>query len=172
MKLFALYIGGSTETSMIEVHDVRIVIAGSIADTYPELKAKWWGKPETLHLDCWGELTSADGHNISLKPIPAEGIDKLWFVNLGGYDPQDFTELHKNVFVVAPTESKAKVRALRMILDWKSHHKDYMFDVENISCLNGIAAEKSLYIHLEPAEAPVPFVFDYGYHPIGKKAAG
>ncbi len=170
-KIFAIYIGGRTDTSLIELHDMRFVIADSIEETYPVLKEKWWGKPENLHIDCWGELNSADGHNITLKSEPSESENRLYFVNLGGYDPENFTELHKNVFVVVPTESKAKVRALKKILDWKSHHKDYLHDVENVFSLEEVAREKSLHIHLEETANPVPFTFKYGYHPIGKKAA-
>jgi hypothetical protein len=92
-------------------------------------------------------------------------------VNLGGYDPNEFSELHKNVFVVAPTESKAKVKALKTILDWQSHHKDYLYDVEQAVNLSALAAEKSLYIHLEPTTTPEPFSFSCKYHPIGKKAS-
>lgn len=169
MKLFAIYIGGSTETSLIELHDVRFVVADTLEGTIPELKRTWWGTPESLHMDCWGELTSADGHNISLGKAPATGEDKLWFVNLGGYDPSDFTELHKNVFVVAPTKSKAKVRALKQILDWKSRHEDYTHDIEQLTCLDEIVGAKGLYIHLEKTDTPKPFDFTCGYKPLGKK---
>ncbi|MBU6475016.1 MAG: DUF1543 domain-containing protein [Alphaproteobacteria bacterium] len=170
-KIFAIYIGGSAEKSLIELHDVRFVIADTIEETYPRLRESWWGRPESLHIDCWGALNGADGHNIALKTEPPENQLRLYFVNLGGYDPEDFTELHKNVFVVAENESKAKVRALKKILDWKSHHKDYLHDVENVFSLEEIAREKSLYIHLEETADPPPFAFKYGYHPIGKKAA-
>lgn len=172
MNLYAIYIGGSTKTSLIELHDIRFVIADTIEDTYDELRRDWWGTPESLHIDCWGVLTSADGHNIILKDHPQESCDeKLYFVNLGGYDPQEFAELHKNVFVVAPTESKAKVKALKTILDWQSHHEDYTYDVEQTVNISALAAEKSLYIHLEPAENPAPFTFSCKYRPLGKKAS-
>ncbi len=121
-----------------------------------------------MHLDCWGELTSADGHNVQLKTTPAHDENKLFFVNLGGYDSKDFTELHKNVFVVAPTESKAKVKALKQILDWESFHRDYQYEVENILNLGSIAASHGLYIHLEPSNTPKPFEFTCKYVPIGK----
>jgi len=172
MKLYAIYIGGSTGTSLIELHDIRFVIAPSIEDTYDELRRDWWGTPDSLHIDCWGELTSADGHNITLKDRPQEGFDqKLYFVNLGGYDPKEFAELHKNVFVVAPTESKAKVKALKTILDWQAHHEDYTYDVEQTVNISALAAAQSIYLHLEPAENPAPFAFSCKYRPLGKKAS-
>jgi len=51
MKLFAIYLGGKTETSLIEVHDVRFVIAEKMEDAYDTLRSEWWGVPESLHLD-------------------------------------------------------------------------------------------------------------------------
>lgn len=164
MKLYAYVLGGSTETSLIELHDVRICAGTSMQDTYDEIRRSWWGTPESLHLDCWGELTAADGHLITLSDQPPTGADKLWFVNLGGYDPADFAELHKNVFVVAPTKSKAKVRALKEVLHWAGRHEDYTFDVEQVTSVNDILAQRGLYIHLEKTDAPVTFEFKYGYN--------
>lgn len=164
MKLFAFYIGGATENSLIELHDVRFGVAEKIEDCYDAIRKSWWGTAKSLHIDCWGELTGADGHLISLSPEKPVHEDRLWFVNLGGYDPAEFTELHKNIFVVAPNESKAKVRALKTVLDWKSHHKDYQFDVEHICSLDAAAADKGLHIHLTPTGAPTPFKFDFGYN--------
>lgn len=170
MKLFAFYIGGRMQNSLIELHDIRIVAGEKIEDCYDSIRKSWWGTPESLHLDCWGELTSADGHNILLKKEKSAGEDKLWLVNLGGYDPEDFNELHKNIFVVAPTESKAKVRALKTILHWKAHHKDNLFDVESVACVNTLDLQ-GYSIHLEKTATPVPFVFKYGFNPDIRKVA-
>jgi hypothetical protein len=169
MKLFAFYIGGSTATSLIEVHDVRFAAAEKMEDAYDGIRDTWWGTPESLHLDCWGELTSADGYNIFLKDAPQAREDKLWFVNLGGYADGDFNELHKNIFVVAPTVSKAKVRALKAIIDWKGHHKDEMFEVEKIASIDDILAKSGHYIHLEKTDTPLPFTFKYGFNPAIRK---
>lgn len=169
MKLFAFYIGGATETSLIELHDVRFVAAASLDDAIAKIKDTWWGTAKSLHLDCWGELTSADGYNITLRDTPYTGEDKLWFVNLGGYDPADFNELHQNVFVVAPTASKAQVRALKQAPTWQSRHRDYVHEIENLHEI-GTFLPQGWYIHLEKTDAPVPFTFECGYWPIGKGA--
>lgn len=76
--------------------------------------------------------------------------------------------MHKNVFVVAPNESKAKVRALKQILDWESHHRDYQFELENILDLSQTAEEKNLFIHLEEKDNEKQFEFTCKYVPIGK----
>ncbi len=169
MKLFFIYIGGSHEKSFIELHDMRFVAAEIIEDTYEELKRSWWGKPESLHLDAWGCLHYADGHEIHLKnEPPADMENKLFFVNLGGYDKNEFTELHKNVFVVAKDASKAKVKALKQILEWQSYHRDYQFDVEKIINVDSILADKNTYIHLSLNEQSIPFEFTCKFVPLGK----
>ncbi len=165
MKLFAFYIGGSIPGALIELHDVRFGIGEKIEDCYGDIRKSWWGTPDSLHLDCWGELSAADGHNIVLQKQPFQGANRLWFVNLGGYEPGDFSELHRNVFVVAPDDSKAKVRALKQVLHWKGRHEDYTLDVENICCINDAVAGKGLYIGLEPTDNAAPFAFAFGYNP-------
>ncbi|RYD47346.1 MAG: DUF1543 domain-containing protein, partial [Sphingomonadales bacterium] len=115
MKLFAIYIGGEHPGAHIEVHDVRFVVAAHIRDTYDQLRAEWWGTPGTLHVDCWAEIDHADGFDVTLRPEPSKAREKLYFVNLGGYDGEDFAEKHKNLFVVAATVADAKARAIQSI---------------------------------------------------------
>lgn len=172
MKLFVFYIGGSAPNSLIELHDVRFAMGAALEDCFPSLRASWWGKPNSLHLDCWGELLSADGHDVFLREVPQDGEDRLWFVNLGGYDPADFTELHQNVFVVAPTASKAQVRALKQAPQWKGRHRDYVHEVENVVDVGGLFKGQGWYLHLEKAENPRPFVFECGYWPIAEGKSG
>lgn len=169
MKLFVIYIGGIHERAFIELHDMRFIMAEKIEDTYDKLRNSWWGTPSSLHLDAWGELNYADGYNIRLKNTPPNDTEnKLYFVNLGGYDKREFTELHKNVFVVAPNESKAKVRALKQVLDWESHHRDYQFELENIVDLSLMAKNQNLSIHLNKTSIEQKFEFICKYVPIGK----
>jgi len=149
---------------------MRFVIAERIEDTYDQIRDSWWGKPEKLHIDAWGELKYADGYNIQFKNEPTKDTEnKLFFVNLGGYDSNEFTELHKNVFIVAPNESKAKVKALKQILHWESYHKDYLFEVENILDIAKITAKEDLYLHLEETDDELPFEFTCKYTALEKK---
>ena len=142
----------------------RFIAAKSLEATYPLLKAQWWGTPASLHLDCWAEITRADGYRIHLKPEPSESPLKLYFVNLGGYTEKDFAEVHKNVFVVAESPSKAKVRALKTVRHWESSHQDDFYEAESCFALNDLlAAENRLYIHLEKIgdDSQPPFTCRY-----------
>ncbi len=168
-NLFVIYIGGDHEKSFIELHDMRFVVADTIEETYPALRKSWWGRPESLHLDAWGSLRYADGHEIHLKNTPPQDQGKkLYFVNLGGYDRTQFTELHKNVFVVAENPSKAKVKALKQILSWESHHRDYQFEIDDILDLHDILENENLFLHLVESSKEIPFTFTCKYVPISE----
>lgn len=170
--LFVFYIGGDTPTSRIELHDIAFGIGTTYEDCIDDLHDQWWGTPESLHIDCYGILNHADGYDIGLSKQPVENNGhKLWFVNLGGYDPAQFTELHKNIFVVAPDQSKAKVKALKQILDWSHHHRDNQYDVEKIFCLDDILKSKNLHLTLTQNDHGQVFEFTCGYFPIGRSKA-
>lgn len=169
MNLFVVYIGGSHAHSLIELHDIRFILANSIEDTYEPLRKSWWGIPASLHIDAWGILDYADKHTIQLsKDEPKENSSKLFFVNLGGYDQNQFTELHKNIFVVAANEFEAKHKALKQVTEWKSPHRDYLYQLDNILNLNLLLKEKGYYFHLTKEIKDKPFEFTCCYNPIGK----
>lgn len=170
MYLFVIYIGGAHKCSLIELHDIRFVVGNTIEETYETLRQSWWGIPESLHLDAWGILNYADGYSISIdNESIAETKHKLYFVNLGGYDQNRFTELHKNVFVVAPDEHQAKQKAIQQIIEWESPHRDYLHQVDSLIDLNLLVAnDNGLHIHLKKEVEEKPFEFTCRYVPIGK----
>jgi hypothetical protein len=169
MKLFVVYIGGSHDKSLIELHDMRFVVGQNIEDTYDQLRNGWWGVPNSLHIDAWGALEYADGYDIYLsQDAVTNPTEKLYFINLGGYDPNEFTELHKNIFVVAENESKAKIKGIKQVLNWQSYHRDYQYEVENILDLTNLALTKNLHIRLKPSEQKKEFKFTCKYLPIAK----
>ena len=160
LKLFAFYVGGETETSNTELHDMRFAVGNRMEDCYDSLRRQWWGTPESLHIDCWSELIRADGYTLALLAEPFSGTERLFFANLGGYDSKQFTELHSNVFVVAPDKATAKKRALATVPHWQKPHRDTLFEVEHIIGLSEVAAAYGLNIHLSPNSdaSPPPFV--------------
>jgi hypothetical protein len=119
-NLFVIYVGGNTETSLIEVHDIHFAIGKTIEDTYDQIRQQWWGTLKSLHLDAWGALKCVDGYNLTLTTDPVtDQTVKLFFVNLGGYDYNEFTELHKNIFVVAKDADEAKMKAKMTVSHWR-----------------------------------------------------
>jgi hypothetical protein len=168
MKLFAIYIGGECEGANIEVHDMRFVVASSIAETYEELRRQWWGIPKSLHIDCWAEISSADSYEVTLRPEPFAGSEKLYYVNLGGYDAAEFLEKHKNVFVVAQTVPEAKARAIKAAKGWDAPHRDEMYEAEQAFSLNESGLEQRLHVHLLRSAETKDLQFTCDFKPINK----
>lgn len=168
MKLFAVYIGGELEGANIELHDMRFVVAPSIVETYEALRRQWWGIPKSLHIDCWAEISHADGYDVTLRPEPFNGPERLYYVNLGGYDPGEFIEKHKNIFVVAETVPLAKARAIKAVRGWTAPHRDEMYEAEHAFSLSESGNEQRLYLHLTPTHERMDLQFTCEYKPIRK----
>lgn len=165
MKLFAIYIGGEHPSANIEIHDVRFVVATSIRETYDSLRADWWGTPGTLHVDCWAEIDHVGGYDVDLRSDRPVGRERLYFVNLGGYDGLGFAEQHKNMFVVATSITDAKTQALQSIDGWTDAHRDDLFEAEKAFSLDQMIGDR-LHIHLTPSEETRPPRFTCKYTPL------
>ncbi len=166
MKLFAIYVGGELEGANIELHDMRFVAAPSLTETYDALRRQWWGIPKSLHIDCWAAIDHADGYDVTLKPEPFPGPERLYYVNLGGYAPGEFLEKHMNVFVVADSVPKAKARALASVRGWRETHRDDMFEAEQAFAIGTAGSEPALHIHLTPSALVKELEFTCDYMPI------
>lgn len=168
MKLFMFYVGGDCGNSNVELHDVRFSIGRTAQDCWPDLRTQWWGEPKSLHLDCWGEVEQADGYDVVLTQEAIEESEhKLFFVNLGGYDPKEFGELHKNILLVAPDAKAAAAKALERIQSWSLPHKDNVFEVEKAVDISAAMEQYGYGLKLTKAAIETPFVFECDYVPIG-----
>ena len=135
--LFLVVVGGRSHKANIELHDVRWVIGSKIEDTFDQLRNDWFGADNGLHIDSYKKIDSIDGYKINLRnkennepknkifkkdKIPNK---KLWFVNIGGYDPSSMQEKHEFGLIVASSPSEAKTKAkLKWLINCKKRHKD------------------------------------------------
>lgn len=168
-KLFMFYIGGDCGNSNIELHDVRFSIGASAEACHDDLRRQWWGKPKSLHLDCWGEVTQADGYDIGITTnAPGARAPRLFFLNLGGYDASQFAELHRNVLVVASDAAAAKKIAVSRTSGLTQVHRDAGFEVEKAIDVATATRAQDRHIALTKATTEKPFTFVCKYLPIGK----
>ncbi|MEM1380785.1 MAG: DUF1543 domain-containing protein [Pseudomonadota bacterium] len=166
-KLYVVIVGGYPPGAHTEIHDVRFAVGRTLKDLFPKIKAEWWGGDDRFHFDAWGALEWADGHRIVIAdtaPDDARTDCALWFVNLGGYRSGHFGELHKDVFVVARTQTEAKKRALAQAKaeGWDSAHRDTLMSVEAIVDVGAAAGGR---IYLVPSTEKLPFTFEAKYLP-------
>ena len=136
-NLYLVVIGGRIPKANVEVHDVRWVIGSKIEDTYNVLRKDWFGDVDGLHIDSYKKIYSVDGYKIKIKKSQikksaihlikkVKNTKKLWFINLGGYDPKSMQEKHEFGLVVASTASDAKKMAKSKWLNsfLKKHNDD------------------------------------------------
>lgn len=166
MKLFAIVIGGEHPQAHIEVHDIRFVIAERIEATHDTLRAQWWGTPGTLHIDCWAQIDHIDGFDVSIALTKQRRTERLFYVNLGGYDPSHFSELHRNVFVVATSVREAKARAIGQHQGWRDLHRDDLYEAEQVVALNDAAEAAGAHIWLNRVAETRPLKFVCKYVPL------
>ena len=141
LSLFLVVLGGRTSKSNIEVHDVRWVVGETINETFPTLRKEWFGQQKGLHIDSYKAIKYIDGYEIIITeknkayPIISFCRDKsLWFINLGGYNPEKMSEEHFFRLVVADSILHAKRQAKDC---WentlKNKHNDDWSEISNIS---------------------------------------
>ena len=109
--------------------------------------------------------SARDGHAVELIADRSEvveqradlngtGEEKLWFVNLGGYDSDSLQELHQFGLVVAHSKQAAKARARRRWLkDALNVHKDDLHSINNLGTVDDCLPLFNIdgwHIHLRP----------------------
>ena len=144
--LFLVVLGGRAKKANIELHDVRWVVGSRIEDTFDALRNDWFGNFEGLHIDSYKKIKHVDGYKINLKNIDNKKLKKnffngnasknnLWFVNIGGYDPNSMQEKHEFGLVVASSKLEAKnIAKSKWLLGCKKKHKD---DIASLKKLIG-----------------------------------
>lgn len=161
------YVGGNFRNSNVELHDVRFSVGETPEECRVDLRKQWWGDPESLHLDCWGEVEQADGYDVALtRDHGVRHAERLFFVNLGGYDAKEFGELHKNVLLVASDTKAATARALVEINRWALPHKDNVFEVEKAVDVTALMSRYGCVLTLTKASLVKPFRFTCDFVPI------
>ena len=144
--LFLVVVGGRSPKANIELHDVRWVIGTKIEDTFDQLREDWFGSINGLHIDSYKKINSIDGYKINLKNNEHRESKnkifkkvkihnkKLWFVNIGGYDPSSMQEKHEFGLVVASSSLEAKNKAKsKWLTNFRKKHKDDIYEVRSFT---------------------------------------
>lgn len=137
MNLFMLLLGCKPSDRHIEQHDIYFGIAERLGELVPFIEDYWPEAKGDIHVDAWREVTKVGSYQIS---ISTESVNneklKLYFVNLGGYKPNDMEEYHYKEMVVAHDLEEAKELAKETVF-FKHHisaHIDdkYGIDVDDV----------------------------------------
>ena len=167
MKLFAVYLGGRAKKCNTELHDVVFSYGNKIEDTYNDLLNKWFGLPDRLHIDSWVNLDNIDGYEVLLKKQKSNDLNRLYFINLGGYENNKFTELHENKFLIGSNQNEIKKRAKStLLIDSNQVHTDDFYDIDDFIEIKKVG---SYFIHLKKTKKENKLVFNNGYLPLPPK---
>lgn len=121
-----------------------IAVGDSLRDTYPQLKNAWFGEQKGLHIDAWAQINGVAFEGIKYRlqfvdAAPNQSDQKLFLINLGGYDAREFGELHRYVLVVAQNEMVAKQRGKDYFsTNWQKQHTDRVLDVDDCISIDQI----------------------------------
>lgn len=165
-KLFMLILGCKPPGRNTEQHDVFFGIGTSLKDLLPAIQA-FWKNAGTIHIDSYREINVVDDYHITIVKEKRKTVNKLFFLNLGGYKAGDMEEYHYKVLTVASNKGdaikQAKQTAFYKHVGFKeaaSHIDDkYGIDVDDIYEINDIldsATKLQFSIHIEKAIEPIP----------------
>lgn len=169
LKLYMLLLGSKAPGRHVEQHDYFFGIAANLKDLVPDIKAFWRGTSGNLHIDAWREVNAVDGYQI--KVLPKQETDhtspnKLFFINLGGYQAGKMEEQHYVVLTAQPDRATAiqeakktvffRTATVKGVKGANSHIDDkYGIDVDDIynidEMLNPYLKDK-YHIAITPAE--------------------
>lgn len=139
-KLYMILLGCKPEGRFTEQHDIFFGIGATLKDLVPDMLAFWPEADAKIHIDVWREVTQVGKYQVEILPRTevSDNADriKLFFVNLGGYQENDFEEYHYKCLVAAENTADA-IRQAKEQTFWKhniSPHIDdkYGIDVDDI----------------------------------------
>jgi|SRR5580658_5328693 hypothetical protein len=157
-RLFMMLLGCKPEGRFTEQHDIFFGIGSSLKGLVPDIRDYWRDGGGKLHIDAWREVTEVDSFRVDVitRPTaPEPQAHRLFFINLGGYKPDEFDEFHYKMIVAAADKGeairKAKETAFYLHTGFtgaESHIDDkYGVDVDDIYAIEDIlpAAVKDRY---------------------------
>lgn len=103
LKLYMILLGSRAPGRHVEQHDYFFAISPNLKELVPHMKAFWKGTSGNLHIDGWREVNAVDSYEVKVI-LKADGFtdtsEKLFFINLGGYQEGKLEEQHYTVLTI------------------------------------------------------------------------
>jgi hypothetical protein len=138
--LFMILLGCKPEGRHTEQHDIFFSIGHELKDLVEDMHSFWPEANRKLHIDAWRTVSQIGAHRIRVvrkhelrNDEPLKKTDhKLYFLNLGGYKPDDFEEYHYKILVVADSKAAAirKAKESAFFRHQLSAHVDDQYGVD------------------------------------------
>lgn len=168
-KLFMIMLGCRPKGRFTEQHDIFFGIGNSLKDLIPDMKKFWPEAKGQIHIDVWREVTIVDNFTINVVPKTenASNENQLFFINLGGYKPNEFEEFHYKILAVGQQMSDA-VKKSRETTFYKhcgfagaTSHVDDKFGVDvddlyNVKEILELDLKQKFELQITKSETPIP----------------
>jgi hypothetical protein len=170
LKLFMVILGAVPPGRHTEQHDVFFGIGPDLASLKNDMQEFWSGVK--IHIDSWREISIVNGYKLNITERTKESQEtfspeevKLFFINLGGYKPEDMEEYHYKVISATKDKSAAIAEAKATIFfkhtgfkGARSHVDDkFGIDVDDFHNIADILPEthkRNYKIELQKLETP------------------
>lgn len=116
-RLFMLLLGCKPGGRFTEQHDIFFDIGADLKSLVPHIREYWREGGEKLHIDAWREVTQVDSFRVDVVSRSGDEVpgtaasgpqsQRLFFINLGGYKPNEFDEFHYKMIIAAPDKGEA-----------------------------------------------------------------
>jgi Domain of Unknown Function (DUF1543) len=181
MYLYKVLIGCKPKGRHTEQHDVYIGISDCMANMIPQLKKFWPEAASSMHIDGFKKITTVDNYSIKIVEKSSAEISthQLFFINLGGYKPNELEEYHYKM-IVAGIDKAAAIKAAKQTAFYKhtgfkgaeSHIDDkYGIDVDDIYAIEDMLPnylKKQFKIIVSATENTIADDLHLGYFPLRK----
>ena len=182
LKLYMVLLGCKPKGRFIEQHDMFFGIATSLTELKQEMIDSWPEAEGKMHIDGWREVNNVEGYKVQIQAkTTTKHTDptQLFFLNLGGYKPDEFEEFHYKMLIAATDKGMAIQRAKQTTFyvhtgfrGANSHIDDqYGVDVDDIYEIEEIlttTAKDKYSIHLIKQENLSADTYHLGYLKMSK----
>lgn len=150
MKLFLCVLGANPTGRLTEQHDIFFGIANHVLDLEDDMRAFWPEAGNSLHIDSYRAVERVENFSIAVIEKQHETkSEQLFFVNLGGYVPQDLEEYHYKLLCVASSKAEAvhKAKQTAFYRDYNqvspSHIDDHLgVDIDELFTVEEVLPQK------------------------------
>lgn len=116
LSLFMVLLGCKPRGRYTEQHDIFFGIGRTLKDLREDMYAFWPEAEHKLHIDAWRAVNHVDGHAVRIVErndyiASSSQETKLFFINLGGYKPNEFEEYHYKLLSACNNKAEAIQRS-------------------------------------------------------------
>ena len=126
-KLYMILLGCRPPGRHVEQHDYFFVIGTSLKEV-KQLIRGFWSEAPKIHIDAWREVTSVEGFKVEVvEKAGAETdipLNKIFFINLGGYQQGKFEEQHYTLLTVKQQKAEAFSEAKQTLFYQHNHFEN------------------------------------------------